>query len=206
MKWLAKLFAATPKPSPEAKKRAEPEWHDAGPQYDWTPFEIALAALLEEEVRRFGAQHPDEQFYAIALDCNAQYGDILICANTPETLDARAERFAASEAGGMADARELMRWGVADWKYAGFNLDAPQWRTRYKAILPIGDELHQPQDIEGFLETVCRSLIRAERAGVFECLSRTPDFRIACMDHDEDMVQGDERLDRLRAAMEMGTQ
>ena len=202
MNWFAKLFAATPKSSPEANKRAEPEWNDPGPQFDWTTFEIALAALLEEEVRGFATQHPDEQFYAIALDCNAQYGDILICANTPEALDAIAQRFAASEAGGMDDARELMRWGVADWKYAGFNLHAPQWQKRYKAILPIGDELHQPEDIEAFLETVCRSLIRVERAGVFESLSRTPDFRIACMDHDEDMVQGDERLERLRSAME----
>lgn len=201
MKWLSKLFGGkamepeTPDPPFDAK------WKDPhGPQIHWAGFEVALTELIETEISRFAEVHKGEVFYGFALDCNAEYCDVLFCLNSTTGLHETATAYHTKNPQNSLEAEmDSLRWGLGDWKYQGFNFDAPEWESRYKAALPVDGELSIAEDINEFLETACRALVRAERAGVFAKLNLTEDFRVACIDHDENILEGDLRLDQVRA-------
>jgi len=78
-----------------------------------------------------------------------------------------------------------------------FNFESASWRTEVPMLGDVS-ELPNPEDAEKFLLTCCRALVRAEKTGAFHGLSKTPDFRVACIDHDEDLASGDERLESVR--------
>jgi hypothetical protein len=167
---------------------------------DWLAFEGKLADLLEADLLRFAQEHQDETFYSLALDCNAAYCDILMSANTPDALRVAASRYAEDQsAGSIHAAEEVLRWGLGDWKYHGFNLKDPDDRKRYRSVLPGGDELHSSEECERFLIAACRAILTIERRNVLATLSKTKDFRLACIDHDEDFASGAARLERARA-------
>lgn len=201
MKWLSNLFAEKTSVPEPPDHLFDPAWESPpGPQIDWAGFEVALAELIETEISRFAAAHKDEAFYGFALDCNANYCDILFCLNSPTALRVTAAEYhAKNPQSSLEGEMDALRWGTGDWKYHGFNLDAPKWEKRYKAALPVVGELSIAEDINQFLEAACRALIRAERSGIFSKLSLTEEFRVACMDHDEDILDGDQRLDQVRA-------
>jgi hypothetical protein len=168
---------------------------------DWIGLENHLADALTDEVRRFATRHDHETFYGIALDCNAYYANVLLCANTPTALDEAAARYANGRPIDDDAERESLRWGLGDWKYQGFNLDSDAWRERMAPRLDEFAELPSPEDTERFLVACCRVLLRLEGSGLFRDLQTTPDFRVACIDHDEDLTQGDARLDRIRSQL-----
>jgi hypothetical protein len=205
MKWLKDFLSQQATEASSARKSdpvAGSDWEDPiSPQIDWTEFEIALSRLIESELSKFSETHEDEVFYAFALDCNATYGDVLLCLNTPTALHETALAYHAKHPNRSVDAEiDNLRWSLGDWKYQGFNLNAPTWTQQYSAALPFGDELSMEEDIEQFLVAACRAMIHAERKGAFANLSRTADFRIMCIDHDEDALEGDKRLARVRAS------
>lgn len=116
---------------------------------DWPGLEDRLYTLCVEELRRFARSHRDETFYAFALDCNSEYGQILLCLNTPDALRQAAILYSTSPPNQEAfeaisrvmaeqfgepyipaplksveeNERDLC-WSVGDWKYQGFNRSA----------------------------------------------------------------------------------
>lgn len=53
---------------------------------DWGALESQLFDLVVREVRTFSAKHPNERFCNFFIDCNADYGEIFLCLNTPGHL------------------------------------------------------------------------------------------------------------------------
>jgi hypothetical protein len=169
---------------------------------DWRAFEAGLLDLLRQDLAAFVREHPGEVFYAIGLDCNALYADILLCANTPATLRARAlDDPAASSEKAIARREKMLRWGFGDWEYQGFNLDLPGGIERYKKLLPGHEEIPHPFDQECFLKAATRALITLQTSPEIELLSRTADFEVNCVDHDEDASAGKRRLARVRKSV-----
>ena len=167
---------------------------------DWKALESALERAIVARVADFAREHSEETFYGFALDCNAYYANVLFCLNTPESLDASIREYSKSDDPAEIDRqREDLEWGLGDWKYQGFNLDSPRWLEEM-GLLEEYAELPSDEDTEQFLVGCCRALIAAERNGAFSPLNRTPAFRVACIDHDEDGYSGDRRLERVRAA------
>ncbi|MGR8932877.1 MAG: DUF4303 domain-containing protein [Gammaproteobacteria bacterium] len=165
---------------------------------DWKGLEEALLSAITSQVEVFAKNHPEETFYGFALDCNAYYADILFCLNTPESLEEAARKYAdGGDEAAISHEKEELEWGLGDWKYQGFNLDTPIWETEVPMLDEFA-ELPSSQDTEKFLITCCRALMRAEKKGAFLVLRRTPDFKVACIDHDEDVEAGDSRLNRVR--------
>jgi hypothetical protein len=203
MKWLRKLFAQSA-PSPAnlpAPVDAEEELSDIS-EDDWRSFELKLTQLLEEDLLRFAREHEGEEFYALGLDCNAAYCDVLLSANTPEALAASARAYAKDEADASLRAEmDDLRWGFGDWKYHGFNLSGPGDWDRYHAVLPAGDELSSAEDCERFLVAACRALLALENGEAIKKLRRTGDFHVTCIDHDEDYAAGEDRMRSARGTV-----
>jgi hypothetical protein len=202
MKWLADLLRgreykpASLAPGPNDKVETPLQ------SVDWKDFQARLLELLRQDLSRFAANHSDEVFYAVALDCNALYGDILLCANTPFALRERASEYSQDPSDkAVARQEKILRWGFGDWKYHGINLDLSGGIQRYKDLLAGHDEITHPADQERFLKAASRALINLESSPEIALLSRTSDFQVMCADHDEDLSVGKRRLARVRRAV-----
>ena len=187
--WLKGKSAPTER-APE--ERADVDWHE---------LETALTRAIAGQVAEFAQSHVDEEFYGFAIDCNGYYANVLLCLNTPDALTASARNYAGTDAPEVIERQMAdLRWGLGDWKYHGFNLDSPTWPDAVPMLEDFA-ELPSEADTEQFIETCCRALLAAERQGAFSPLKCTADFRVACIDHDEDLQGGDTRLARVRETL-----
>jgi hypothetical protein len=169
---------------------------------DWLAFEKELAVAIEAQIWRFAPKHIKEAFYGFGLDCNASYGDILLCLNTPQALAKSAATYLSHRPSSSLQAEtDSLRWALGDWKYHGFNINTREWPRHYGAALSKSNELERREDIEQFMVSACRALLRIERSGILSSISRTDDFRVCCMDHDENILEGDRRLHQLRGSI-----
>jgi len=178
-----------------------------------------LGRITSTAIAAFAQQHQSERFYGFAFDCNAEYGQVLLCLNTEEDLLDTAKNLKADppkpflekfdkmmeEKYGVKpkplyhdktvpEIVEDLRWETGDWKYQGFYdcNDDPEWAALAAGI----SEAHE-SDSETFLETVCRVLPEIQVA--LACLNRTKDFRALMIDHDESVETAWSRLERLQS-------
>jgi tetratricopeptide (TPR) repeat protein len=190
----------------------------------WERFEQMLYAASCAALEAFAAEHASETWYGLIFDCNADYGDILMCLNTESDLaKCISEHYSHY---GPAE-KERLRWNAGDWTHQGFNRDGKAgkawdraWRLFQKETgLELGDltsELKErladdPDELddergqrvwrevnEQFLTAVCRVLLRMEESGVFTRLKTTADFGTFVNDHDETDSDSWDRLTRIR--------
>jgi hypothetical protein len=160
----------------------------------WADIENRLYELCASEIRRFAKANSDETFYAFALDCNSEYGDVLLCLNTPDEL----------RRGGND-----VRWSLGDWKYQGFESGEFEkaWRRYARSVTEACMEEEEDERTflkptqDQFMRTACRVLVRLELTNVFESLRRTDDFKTWVADHDELDEESWGRLDSVRQQM-----
>ena len=195
---------------------------------DWKSIEDAVVQLATANIAEFAAAHTDETFYGFAFDCNADYGRAMPCLNTPEfhevaidnkhlspeTLAGYEESYGDSKpaAKPREERAKRIRWSLGDWKYQDFSNRAfedgwaPFEQQFIEATTPDLDDFEDDDAFdkyietvkEEFLRTVCRALIQLERAGAFNCINRTDDFRTCVIDHDESEGDGWQRLQSVR--------
>jgi hypothetical protein len=190
------------------------------PKIEWDSLERTLWRLSKAELRRFAKKHAREAFYGFAFDCNSEYGEVGLCANTNELLKAQREApdpnkgvWAAIDRtlglGGesLAKPRRMSRWELGDWDYQAFNSKAfdRNWRPFQSIVTDqcMGEEEDErtfmtPTQTR-FMEAVCRVLVRLERDGAFDVLRRTANFSTLAVDHDEPESTARARLRRIRA-------
>lgn len=189
------------------------------PKIGWESLERTLMRLTTADLRQFAKKHPQETFYGFAFDCNSEYGELGLCANTNELLkaqraapDPNAAFWASLDkklglGGGSPSAKQRKsRWDLGDWDYQGFNTTAfdRAWR-RFQSTITQRCE-GEEQDKRSFMtptqarfmEAVCRVLVRLERGGAFDVLQRTRNFSTLAMDHEESESIARGRLQRVR--------
>ena len=180
----------------------EPNNCEKGPgPPNFRKLESALFDLASQAIDTFFSQSP-KTFYAFGIDCNATYGDVLLCANTQDDFNRTAEYYV--ENWDYSDARlTSLKRNFGDWKYQGFNIDYPFWNQGWKkSAIEIEAYVHHEytsdEDSERFLEQLLESftavLIRLERSGVLDIIKKDPGFYIQIYDHDENPEAGDKRL------------
>jgi hypothetical protein len=199
-------------------RRVEIEWLAASPPpdrapkltiaIDWADLEKTLHSLCLHEIGKFAQSHRTETFYGFALDCHSDYGQVLLCLNTPEALCQMA--IAYSNGSPPRKAAEVyereLRWSLGDWKYQGFNSETfeKSWDPFQELVSNAYDE-EEPADRtptqERFMQSACRVLLRLESSNAFNSLQRTDDFQTLAMDHDESDSAAWERLEAVRVEM-----
>jgi len=114
-------------------------------EIDWPTLEDRLFDLAAQDIKRFASKHRDETFYGFAFDCNSEYGNVLLCLNTPDSLRQTAIEYATNPPNQEAydaiernmeailgrktssqdkpttpeDKEKELRWSLGDWKYEG---------------------------------------------------------------------------------------
>lgn len=197
MGWLARLFGKE-RGSDTVTSPEEPEIRSPFSDFGWRRAEAGIAELLARDLESFARVHREEEFYAVGLDCNSEYGDMLLSANTPLALRKSAESYAQSGSDSeIADEEAELRWEFADWAYHGFNYQESGGYGEYKALLPNADCFEHPDDREMFMEIATRALLSLEKRGVLGLLRRTSDFRLICVDDGEDLAEAEARMKRV---------
>lgn len=166
--------------------------------------ELVLKDLSERSIAQFAAEHPDKAFYGFGFDCNASYGDVLLCVNTEADFAKCWAEYVAKWSYGPGDFARIRR-DFGAWEYQGFNLYQDAWRELWAPHQEsVRRYLEDADDdffvfVEEFLRMVCRVLIRLEQSGALACLHRDDGFFTLVMDHDEDEEEGSQRLSTERA-------
>jgi hypothetical protein len=175
---------------------------------DWKRIEETLRRASGEAIGEFAAAHPAESFYGFALDCNPDYGEVLLSLNTEADLAATAARRYAGWSPREIEGR--LRWGVGDWRYHAFNTEPPcaeAWDRAWSGTVDrILDAFAEAEDEEAddmeerFLVSACRVLLALEKDGAFDVLGRDPGFKTLVAGHDEPIEDSWARLLRFRNA------
>ena len=172
--------------------------------------ETVLLDLAESSIRAFAAEHNRESFYAFGIDCNAEYGDVLLCLNTEADFLRASQEYIAKYDYGPDDLAGLRR-NFGDWQYQGFNVEQSNWDAVWGPHQKAVDDYVFSDDttdeeheifIEGFLRMVCRVLVQIERSGVLDSIQRDGGFFTHVMDHDEGEDEAIARLEDVRSLME----
>lgn len=180
---------------------------------DLSKIEDVLVALATKSIDAFAISHANESFYAFGIDCNAEYGNVLLCLNTEEDFALTSAQYVAEWNYGPDDLADLKR-NFGDWKYQGFNLKQPEWTAEWT---PYEEQIEQyvfaeanddegedeadersEEFVEDLMRCCCRVLVRLERDGVLGRLNRDQGFFTHVMDHDEDEDGATERLTNAR--------
>src|SRR5688572_19257376 len=87
----------------------------------WEAIQETLYQATRRQLARFAAEHAGEPINGFAFDCNADYGEVLLCVNTEANLIATGHE----------------RWSLGDWKYHAFNLDGAaeeEWQNAWEEL------------------------------------------------------------------------
>ena len=183
---------------------------------NWGAFETQLLDSTTRELTSFGAGNALESFYGFMFDCNSDYGQVLLCLNTEESLQKQAESYKRDHADLYAnktinDIKQSLRWNAGDWAHQGFNSgsfdsDLSEFESSVADATmdeEEDEETFMPPTQDRFMKSVCRVLLRLERTNAFDCLVRTADFRTFVADHDE---TDDDSWGRLKMVRESAAQ
>lgn len=163
--------------------------------------ETTLFDLSSQAIRKFYSEN-STTFYAFGIDCNAIYGDVLLCTNTEDDFQKTAEYYI--ENWDYTEERLVsLRRNFGDWKYQGFNFDYPFWQKDWGEIaIEIESYVHHEavsdeeseRFVELLLQTFSKVLIRLEQSGELDIINKDSGFYVQLCDHDEDPENGDKRL------------
>jgi hypothetical protein len=155
---------------------------------DWQALERLLVELSKADIQRFAAEHRDETFYGFAFDCNSDYGQVLLCLNSPDDLHRAAVQYSKGDTPGKEAWAEIrrklnatlglpldegpplktpeeeevsLRWSLGDWKYQGFNsVDFEKgWESFEEAVSEACSD--EEQDEETFMTPTQDRFMRA---------------------------------------------
>ncbi|HBE6260432.1 TPA: DUF4303 domain-containing protein [Escherichia coli] len=145
-----------------------------------------ITAFTEQEISKFLQEHPGLTFYAFALDCNVEYGEVNLCLNTEAGFekslsyykDSDPEHYSSSEA--IFD----LKYNTGDWDYQCF---ATTYLFSDDEQMQITEE-DRDAWLVSLLQICNESLDKITKTPAFKQISKTKDFISFCIDHDEDVV------------------
>lgn len=74
---------------------------------DWEALEAEMFRLARQDIALFAERFPDETYYGFWLDCNADYGEVLLCLNSVEALEHSAHNLSDAELQNRKAFREM---------------------------------------------------------------------------------------------------
>lgn len=146
-----------------------------------------LLAFTEKETADFLKEHSNEEFYAFAFDCNAEYAEVNLCFNTEdafkETLDFYQEKYSAD----YQDEESILdlKYNTGDWEYQCF---ATMYIMEEDEMIALYDDDVDAQLTE-LIEIFYQALADFRKSDVFASIPKTESFKLICLDHDEDVPE-----------------
>ncbi len=140
---------------------------------DWQDVESHLLLAATKELRHFGDAHRTEEFYGFAIDCNSEYGSLLLCLNTQKHLHDCAVKYSVEPPNQDVFGQMLRKIDEKFGKdvFAELSNQPPRTREEYEQSLrwSLGDWLYQGFNSEefdsawkNFEDTICDALLEEE--------------------------------------------
>jgi len=188
---------AQPLPSDSIQFDVEPDASSllVGDAVEWDVVENVLVDLASQYLRLFAAANFGKQFYGVAFDCNADYGQVFLCANSSQGLAERATECKRDsphlwDTMSLAELQDHLRWSLGDWEFNAMTTESfsDSWES-VADVLTDAIDWDSDDGVEqfrvNFMASVCRAMLRLENDGILDLLSQTDDFRSFVADHDE---------------------
>jgi hypothetical protein len=174
---------------------------------DWAAAEEKLVREATTAFREIAVEYRDDELYGVCFECDLVYTAVQAHANTNEGLREYAKRFDTSPDVSIDEQIELARWDVGGWHYFPI-FETPDFADIAEAfrqlVQKVGGHEAEMMMKDDMMEMACRAVVRLERAGVFDSLRRTPEFRVLCI-YREPAIEPDEvstqRLNRVRESL-----
>lgn len=154
-----------------------------------------LVPLMEKALAAFLDAHQGERYYCFALDCNAAYAEINLCLNTEEAFAGFLRRYRESPCAGPSESPQDqldLRYNTGNWDYQCFETFYALEEERLQALYG-EDEEALLRDMMAFNHDLLRRLLATD---AFRRIPKTDDFRVLCIDHDEDVAEALDRTAR----------
>ena len=155
----------------------------------------ALLPLVQTAVETFLKEHPDLSYYCFAFDCNAEYAEINLCFNTEADFAQTLERYQSGPYGDSYRSEEDildLRYNPGDWQYQCF---ATFYVLEEEALAALYGE-DEDRLLAEMMRFNCELLALFCKTDTFARIPKTENFRVLCIDHDEDVAAALERTDR----------
>ncbi len=166
--------------------------------FNWSEYGELLYKGLHEATIRVGKLYPEIEFYGLCIDCNAEYGDVLLHLNTEKDI---------------VENNKDDKWDVGDWEYFDLidelekddNFFSKLWEDKKAYCIdkmsPIEDEWDSGENpVEDFMVMISQVANKLKTSDAIAKLNKSSDFRIVAADHDEDIEEGVDRMERLQNA------
>ncbi len=186
----------------------------AGGKVKWNVAEDILVDLASQYLHLFADVNFKKQFYGIALDCNADYGQVFLCANSPQHLAVRTAEYKRDSPHlwdnmTLAEVQDHLRWALGDWEFNA--MTTASFSNHWESVADIlTDSIDWDSDdgIEqfraDFMHAACRAMLRLEVDGILDLVPQTDDFRSFVADHDESEVESWARYNACREQQSHG--
>ena len=155
-----------------------------------------IVAFTCEEVNAFLVEHPDEEFYAFAYDCNPQTKGIYLSFNTINAFKETLYQYQNSEYSDLYNSKNQinrLKFNPGDWKYHNFVYIEFIYDDKLKELF---DVVLDPNtnNLMNFAE---RALLDFKRTAVYQSIPKTVDFISFCIDQEEDELKAIQRSIRI---------
>jgi len=154
--------------------------------------------FTRNSVNIFLQKHRDFTFYAFAFDCNAEYAEVNLCFNTEEDFTKTLYSYQNgkfSESYKTEQAIYELKYNTGDWKFQCFDtmyiLEEDEMAEIY------GEDIEE--QVNDFMQIFRNVLLDFSLTSEFNNIPKTNDFKILCIDHDEDIEQAELEFNKLKA-------
>ena len=155
--------------------------------------EPELLLFIESAITDFLLQNPELVYYAFALDCESAYGNVNLCFNTEEAFYKTLNEYQAGAYSSLYQDRESLyelKYNTGDWKYQCFNSIDLYSEGELASIYGDDYELWS----EEFMLLCSKTLIEFLKSDCYNSIPKTDNFKVICINHDEDFFDSEERL------------
>ncbi len=172
--------------------------------FDRQQIKQTILDFASSGVQTFRQNNPGLVFNAFAFDCNAEYAEINLCFNTEEAFEKTLTSYQKGEFAEYYQSDEDiedLKFNTGDWDYQCFDsihLLSDQELTKIFNQLPEDNYVSWNQFLQELMEIFCEALLVFSQTDVYKSIPKTEDFRVICIDHDEDVSDAQDRLESVK--------
>jgi len=147
-------------------------------------------------------------FYAFAFDCNAEYAEVNLCFNTKISFEKVLQSYQTGEFAEYYQTEEFaeyyqteeeiyeLKHNTGDWEYQCFA--TTHALTDEEAAEIYDFETEYEKQANDLMNLFSETLLDFTLTNEFNNIPKTDDFKILCLNHDENIESAELRLNQIR--------